>query len=57
MMLIYIKCKKDKKKDIPCDTSSLTENIYDMSTNNTSFTKGIRIWDANNYVICQFTFF
>ena len=41
MMLIYIKCKKDKKKDIPCD--SLTENIYAMSTNNTSFTKGIRI--------------
>ena len=46
MILIYIECKKDKKKDIPCDilnTSSLTENIYDMSTNNTSFTKGIRI--------------
>ena len=35
--------QKDKKKDIPCDISSLTESIYDMSTNNTSFTKGIRI--------------
>ena len=34
---IYVACK-----DIPCELCSVPENIYNMSTNNTSFTKGIR---------------